>query len=402
VLTLSHGAFAMDVTGADPAPLLWLAEFFSPALEVAGLGSGRASIGPAARALALELDASRFAELERARPPPGATTEVESVTLDGEVVRWPSWLDARGARVVHDAWASTYYLAAPGSGAVTAVAAEDRPRMRVSLMRVVREMATAHALRRGDLHLHAAAVAVGGRAVAFAGPRRSGKSTLLVHALVAGGARYLTNDRLLVAASHEPPIARGMPTIVALRPETLDPFPELRARIDAGGYERHLTLAEAAAARAPETREVRGPLPPTDALPRPAPTLTPAQLCAVAGVEAAGAAPLASIVFPRIAPEVPGFEVRPLASDEAAARLRASLLLGGLPERSAAAFDGPEPPFVRDETALAALCAAVTGRVRCVDLRLGPDAYVRAGSASGVGWTRALSTVILRLDTSTT
>jgi hypothetical protein len=58
---------------------------------------------------------------------------------------------------------------------------------------------------RGELVLHASAVAIEGAAVALIGPKRRGKSTLAA-ALVRSGARLLTDDTLAVGGS--PPCAR--------------------------------------------------------------------------------------------------------------------------------------------------------------------------------------------------
>ena len=49
----------------------------------------------------------------------------------------------------------------------------------------------------GHLALHASAVSIGGRAIAFMGPKHAGKSTLAL-ALVRHGARLLTDDTLVV------------------------------------------------------------------------------------------------------------------------------------------------------------------------------------------------------------
>ncbi len=66
--------------------------------------------------------------------------------------------------------------------------------MRADLLGRVMALA-AHA--DGRLTLHASAVSVAGRAVAFVGPKHAGKSTLAL-ALVRKGARLLTDDTLVV------------------------------------------------------------------------------------------------------------------------------------------------------------------------------------------------------------
>ncbi len=427
MLTLSYGSLRIGVRSDDPAPLRWLREFLTPAFDAADIPADAASVAETAagRLAVLDIDPARYgAVLERARARAGeaggaavtaaaagtaedaaaAAGEVDCFTLDGEFQRGRSWLDPDHGCVIRDGKDWAFYLTRDGSGAVTVLASADEPKARLALMRVVRELATAHALRRGCLHVHGAAVELSGRAVVFAGPRRSGKSTLLLHVLLSGsggsggsgGVRYLTNDRLLVDVERDPPEARAMPTVVTLRQETLATFPGFRARLRSAGYRLGRTLAELAA------RDAAGasrPLPPGEGrgegaagpscphvtAPPPPASLSPAQHCALAGVEATGATRLASIVFPSLAPDVARFEVRPLPPGEAARRLGASLLLAGLPERSAAAFDGPEPPFVREASALEALCGALAERVPCLDVRLGPDAYEGSAAEGGSG-----------------
>jgi hypothetical protein len=86
-------------------------------------------------------------------------------------------------------------------------------------MRAVRELAMGHAGDRGLL-LHAAAGAVAHRVVVLAGPTAAGKTTLLLHLLRSGVARYVANNRVRVSLGEDPPRARGMPTIVTIRPRT--------------------------------------------------------------------------------------------------------------------------------------------------------------------------------------
>ena len=74
------------------------------------------------------------------------------------------------------------------------------PTARVALMRVVREYAMLYATQAGWLILHAAAVCVGGDAFVIAGPKRAGKTTLLLHALRNEQGAYVSNDRVALGA----------------------------------------------------------------------------------------------------------------------------------------------------------------------------------------------------------
>jgi hypothetical protein len=338
MIRLRWDSFGIAVEGAA-APLAWLREFLLPAFE-----AGEAAEG--AR-VALVLDPARYAALAA----PACAREVACFTLDGGFRRLPCRDGAGGSRVLHDAEERVVQVVAGAD--VTVVAEEDHRKARTTLLRVVRELATAHALRRGMLPLHASAVEAGGRVVAFAGPRRSGKSTLLLHALLAGGARFVSNDRLHVDPRSGR--ARAMPTIVALREEALARFPALAGRLRERGYDRRWSLAETVRG------EGRWP-----------PSLAPAQLCAAAGADAAPGGPLAAVAFPAVSTE-PGFDVRPLAPHEAAERL-ASSLIGADGPAEAYAGPGPVPPLP-----VADACAALAGRVRCLAVRLGEGAYEPPG-----------------------
>jgi hypothetical protein len=341
MLHLAYGSLLIDVLGDRAAPLAWLAEFLAGAFAPAPPGAS-----PDAT-VELAVDAARLAEVE-------GDGEIDAFTRDGAFQRLRARRRGDGTLAMRDG--PVGFLVR--GRATTVLAAEDGAPARRALLRVVRELATTHALARGLLHVHAAAVEVGGRVFALAGPRRSGKTTLLVHALRKGGARYVTNDRLFVDALAAAPTARGMPTIITLRDETLARFPELAQAMRDRRYARHLAIRECAGT-----------------LPEPAPaSLSPAQLCALTGANPAGPGPLHGVAFLAVDPAVARFEVRPLDAPEAAARLRASLLLAALPERAAEAFAGAAPP--RDAATLERLCAELARHTPCLDVRLGPGAYL--------------------------
>jgi hypothetical protein len=337
MLRLAYGPLVIAVESPDPAPLAWLREFLGDAFEAPSPSAPpdhtvRLGLGP------LGPD------------PLGPAEEVDCFSLDGSFVRLPARRAPDGSLAIRDDEEGVRYAVRGPDAAILAPA--DGPALRLALLRVVRELATADALRRGHLHLHAAAVAAGEQVVAIAGRRGSGKTTLLLHLLLGGRVRYVTNDRLLVDARREPPLARGMPTIVSLREETLARFPAVAERLRGSGYARERTLAEA-----------RGPS---------RPKISPAQLRALAGVGERGGGPLRAAVFPSVR-DSERFEVRLLPSREAAERLRRALFLAALPERPAAAFAGATQP--RDGPALDRLCRELAARIRCLDVRLGPRAY---------------------------
>jgi hypothetical protein len=338
MLRLAYGPFVIRLDSAERAPLAWLREFLGVAFDEA------APDAPPHSTVRLELS-----------PPPDGDfpDEVECFSLDGDFLRLPARRAADGSLAFRDG--KEGILCTLKGRDVTIRAPADGPALRLVLLRVVRELATAHALRLGHLHLHAAAAEAGNGVIAIAGPRGSGKTTLLLHALIDRGTRYVTNDRLLVDVRGGL-LARGMPTIVSLRDETLARFPAFARRLRESAYARDRTLAEAAASAAP-----------------PRPNLTPIQLRVLAGAGETGAGPLRAVVFPSVAPDVERFAVSALGERDAAAALRTGLFLATLPERPAAAFADDTP--ARDEAMLDRLCREVAARVPCLDVRLGAHAY---------------------------
>jgi hypothetical protein len=342
MLRLAYGSLVIGARCADPAPLAWLREFLGGAFDVPSPSA------PPDHTLALELGRA---------PPSDAppADEIECFSLDGSFLKLPGRRAPDGSlRIRDDAESILYEIRGRD---VTILAAADGPAVRLALLRVAREIATAHALAQGHVHLHAAAISVSKGVLAIAGPRGSGKTTLLLHALLAGGARYVTNDRLFVDLSVGPPLARGMPTIVSLREETIARFPAFLRRLQATAYARDRTLAEAEARR---TRDWR-------------PNLTPAQLVRLARAGEAGTGLLRAAVFPAVAQGIERFEVCRLGADDAASRLRQGIFLATLPERPAAAFAAGIRP--RDGPEIDRLCRQLAARIPCLDVRVGPLAY---------------------------
>jgi len=233
----------------------------------------------------------------------------------------------------------------------------------------VRELALSRLRLQDGLLLHGAALASSARGIIIAGPKEAGKTTLAIHALRAPGARFVANDRVWLDLVGEPMRLRGVPTMIAIRPPTLDYFPEIRERLRAAGYGHALTIGEARAARRPtETR----------------PSVTAAQLCDVLGVEPVAEARLWSIVFPQVSGEPGGIELERLAPAAATRRLAASLFHATDPAQVSEAFPPPEGARVPDAVTLHERCAAVAARVPCYDARLGRDSYGDPRSAEAL------------------
>jgi hypothetical protein len=357
----------VQVASTDPAVLAWLDEFLQPWLEV---DEGPAGGGAGCHArVVLDVDASDFAALRRRHGDP-TDQRVDCFVLDNQTLRHPTWRGPGDGRTVFDEELDVFYLVNRGATEIRIVTARANGRARVGLMRVVRELVMSHARRSGRLLLHGAALAVDGRGLIIAGPKRGGKTTLLLHALQASGARFVANDRVLVELGPLRTIARGLPSIVSIRPATLELFPVLAARLAATRYRHSVTIVEAQDGDAAVPARRSGP------------SLTPAQLCAAVGVAPLAAAELAAIVFPRPEAGAPDARLVRLAPPRVQALL-AGALFGVSPHAESALFSpevGSGDAAANrhaglDPARLETLCAQVIARVPCVECRLGLAAY---------------------------
>jgi len=355
-----YGGFATARCSASTPTLEWLEEFLGPWFVV------RPDPAPLrAPVVGVRVDAALFHDRMRAVQAP--VGKVACFTMDQGEELLALVLDETGHELAVDAtWGFALGVRTNGGGARTidVLAENERPAARLALMRVLRELASAHAASLGEIPLHAAAVAEGEAVTLFVGGKGAGKTTLLVHALTLGTTRFVSNDRVFVRLGSAPPLVRGMPSIVSLRDATLALSGSLRAALRSGAWHFASTVAEARARLATGTR-------PEGAGRHSPPGLSPAQLCAVLEVQPVVGGKPTRIVFPETRPAgEPRFSLRRLTPEEAAARLLESGLFAG--GRSATFVSGTAPERSALESALHELAA----RVPCFSCVLGPDAYV--------------------------
>ena len=361
--TLRFGDLRIRVASADPRDLAWLREFLGPA--VAGGADGAADC-----VVRLTVDADRHARLSAAaraaRRRPAAC-----FALDTAMIRLPAWSSGPRERTIHDAEYACFYIVRGGGAEVEILARQpDRWRGRIPLMRVVRELAMNHAVARGGLLVHAAALDLGARGIVVAGPRRAGKTTLLTWLLGEPDARYIANDRVVIGCGTRGFLIRGVPTIVTLRAAMLRRFPGLRRRLARSGYNPCLSLREVRAAGPGSiATDEQGRL-----------HLSPAQYRELLATRGAGGGRLHVLVFPRLTHRRGGLEVRRLTAAAAARRLRAALFRAAFRRKGSDVF----APFrAAAPEGASALVHRLAARVPCFECRVGADAYRgRRGVAS--------------------
>jgi hypothetical protein len=359
-----YGHLAIGVASSEPSHIAWLQEFLTPAFRLtAPEGSDRWVV--------VDTDATKHAALLARGPSPEAPP-VPCFALDGRIVRHPEWAGSEpDERTIFDTDYRAFYVIDRRGGHVRIVVPPRSRLVRSALMRVVREMAMV-ACHRGDgLLLHGAAFAVGARGVVLAGPKRAGKTTLLLHALQAAGTAFVANDRVLLHREDGRLRLRGMPTVVKLRPSTLATFPAMAERIQTRDYQHTRTLAE------DDPPAQRPGKPAGDGSAR----LTQTQLCEVAGTTPRSEADAWALVFPHVSDGVSGIRLAPLDTGTAARRLRAAWFTAEFPGQVSEAFSSPDGEVTIDEAVLHRRAAELTVGLPCYDVLLGVGAYGGASAA---------------------
>jgi hypothetical protein len=199
-----------------PGTLAWLREMIAPAFAV------HDDPAPERRGDTLPFFIEAVERL------PGAHCESLGLTpcfaLDHDIVRLPAHRD--GASVlVDDTFFRARYTIEPHGLGVSQI--EPVHHLRGASLRLIREAMLSRVDWTRRVQLHASAVASSGRVVAFAGQRESGKTSLLAHVSRATGAGLVSNDRLVLSRATDGWAARGVPTIVSVRPGTIERLPHL-------------------------------------------------------------------------------------------------------------------------------------------------------------------------------
>lgn len=357
-----------DVTIAvqahDLTHVSWLEEFLSPPFAVDDDGAASCEVS-------LTVDPRRYADLvRRGRRPDGAS--MACFANDTSLTSLPLWSSADAERIVFDRRSNVFYVVRPEQVAIEIVAGRSTIAVRPALMRVVRELAMMHAAGTGGLLLHGGAIVAGGNGFVIAGPKRSGKTTLLMHVLRAARVGFAANDRVAVFADGSVPTVRGLPTIITIRHQTARQFPELRPWLHDSTSHYRRRLSETPATGAGSRRGGHHPV-----------SMSPAQFCSAMQVPARADARLAGLVFPRVTGRPGPLVMTRLDRTEAAARLRAGLFRADAPVTLApglAILPAPAtPPASRDR-----LCTLLLDAVRMFDCELGRDAYRRADALTGL------------------
>ena len=373
------------VSCSDSRDLTWLLEFLRPSLWSRRSGASEWSVS-------LVRDGRERERLLRKRSGEGSQKKA-LFHLDTRTERFRVLEDAGSRWVVVDPLGETVCEVEPQRRRVRIVAEEDCWTSRLILMKFVRERAMRAAIEQGLLPLHAAGFVLEHSAVLIAGPKRSGKTSLLLHSLALATAKtgrggtpqrlpiqYLSNDRTLLGRSGSSMQARGLPTIVSLRTPSLELFPEMRERLEASGAAPSLSQAEAnrfLVGRAQPWRGTRY-------------TLSPRQLCEMSGVDARASAPVGAILFPRVSGAPGGIGMVKLRPAEARPHLVQALFRAGETIQVGTLFGDPQKRLEVGRPDTERWIDALTHQVGCYACDLGSNAY------DDDAWLRRLTSLLAK------
>ena len=360
----SYNGLTVRVSSDDATHLRWLEEFLTPQFEI------NRGVSPDCKVV-LTADTQQYEDmLEKGAQPDGK--QIDCFALESGVVRLPLWASESDGPIIFDERFGAFYVVNQGIAEIRILTANSDNRARTSLMRVVRELAMNHSRRTGSLIIHASGFVVEGRGVLIAGPKRAGKTTLLIHVLRHGTAQYLSNDRVVVSFEETGPTMRGMPTIVAIRQGTLEMFPDLRRRLLVDSFHHRLGRSEPTQGIPPPIRPGRdGRF-----------NLSPWQFCELLGVSAGAQGRVQALVFPRVTGEGGAIELEQLSAEAAAVRLSKSLFGAGPALLVSTVFALSGNDVRPAQATLESLCDRLTSQVRCFECRLGEEAFQSEGSVA--------------------
>lgn len=346
-LVLDCAGIGVELVSGDRAVTGFTAEYFDPWFRpTRRVPEWTVSVGSSASSYASMLDQM-----------PADPCPRPSFAHDQQVLSLPAW-GSGGAINVYDAERSCFLRLRRGH--VELIGHPETRRWRFTLLWTVQSIAATR-WRRTHVDLHAAAVECAGRALAVAGPKNAGKTTLSFYLMRAGGWPSIANDRTFLGGDATPFIAAGMPTAVKIRPLTLARFPELQRGLPPVARPYLYSAAELAGTGGEEES--------ADGVDF---ALTPNQIALRLGAATRAQAPLGAIVFPEVCEDEAKWTIDAIEPAEATTRIRRNLY---------GAAAGERPPTVFEELgdgqhdAPPSLVDALATAIPCYRLRLGRAAY---------------------------
>lgn len=289
---------------------------------------------------------------------------VPCFAMDSKEICLPSWYSLGDDLILFQENFNVFYMLNRAINKISVLSPPNNKKSRLALMRVIRELAMNQCLQNNGLFLHGSAFSVEGKGIIIAGPKGAGKTTLLIYALRHKLSQYLSNDRVWVSFINGEIVFRGMPTIAAILPSTLELFPDLKHRLLSSYFDSCLTQNEAKQLQVVPQPRRNGKY-----------SLSPSQFCNILQVASVAEAQGWAVVFPKITHTRGNMEFKQLSPSAASEQL-AGALLGSYSQRGQApVFALSDANISFSQETLNALCQNIASHLSCYECYLGTEAY---------------------------
>jgi len=280
--TLRAQDFVVKVRLPQQSDIVWLTEFLHPHFQHDNEAIADCTV-------TLVTDRPNFDQLHCLGPVSG-NEQLPCFLLDGRTEHFPQWNFQSGAIAVYEENIDAIYVVTEDGGSIDIVAKRPRYWLRMRVLRIIRELMMAHLRLAGWFIMHAAAGLINGRTFAIAGPKNSGKTSLLVKLIRSLSAQPVTYDRIAVLSTAETVHCRGVPTMISVRPGTMAMNADLFGCLDTDPERSAMTEKELAdntdAALADLTKRRM--------------LMNPRQFCRLFDTAPADGGVLSSILFPQL------------------------------------------------------------------------------------------------------
>ncbi|MFC1668338.1 hypothetical protein ACFL1T_03015 [Chlamydiota bacterium] len=333
---------------------IWLNEFILPQFEVIDSSSSDCIIH------VIMYDKQFDTLLQRGSK---GNESIDGFHLDTKIVKLILWDSSPGKMILFDEEFKVFYIISDDGKKVYILAHSEKSiAFRTALMRVMVEYAVNRAHSHTGGFLHSSAFRYRDQGIVIAGPKNSGKTSLLIYFLQNLSAQFISNDRVFISMNGCGSVIHGIPTVITVLENSLSMFPRVKMNLLQYYYHHRYTIGEILR---------RGCIPYT--LEKGEFTLSAGQFYELLDIIGSSDAPLSAVLFPRICMETCSLSLRRLSLEVILERLQESRFAKNIEEKKtifcADAIDGTKTLNYHE------FCRRIACSVPCFDFYMGPDPY---------------------------
>ena len=296
---------------------------------------------------------------------------VNCFLLDNRAIQLPRFNISEHKSVIFDDNFQVFYLINEDKSEIHLWTVTNNFRARIALMRVIRELTMNYLMGEGSLIIHGSAFVSDRKAIITVGNKGAGKTTFLLHNLQAEKHQYLSNDRLFISKTNEEYLVKGIPTIAAILPSTLEILPNIKSRLDSSFFQTKFTIEEAKKSCKPPQTSKNGKI-----------GITPAQLCQITDTVPISEAKAWAIIFPKITNQQGGMQFKKLSEKEAEGIFAQAIFGGYAWHDKKNAFNLRSNQIKPDKITLKKNWQDLIQKVNCYQCELGTEAYLNYDRSS--------------------